>query len=71
VDPTGAGDAFNAGFLLGLLGGWPLATSARWANACGAMTAERPGGSGAFTSRDDVEAFIAGAGKDWNSCVVP
>ncbi len=58
VDPTGAGDAFSAGFLFGYLADWPLADCATWANACGAMTVGRPGGSGAFTSRSDVEAFI-------------
>jgi sugar/nucleoside kinase (ribokinase family) len=62
LDPTGAGDAFNAGFLFGFLADWPLATSLRWANACGAMTVGQPGGSGAFTSLADVEAFIARAG---------
>ena len=58
VDPTGAGDAFNAGFLLGYLNGWPLETCATWANACGALTVGRPGGSGAFAGRTEVEAFI-------------
>jgi sugar/nucleoside kinase (ribokinase family) len=58
VDPTGAGDAFNAGFLFGYLAGRPLADCATWANACGAMTVGQPGGSGAFKSREDVEGFI-------------
>jgi sugar/nucleoside kinase (ribokinase family) len=58
VDPTGAGDAFNAGFLFGHLAGWPLATCLKWGNACGAMTVGQPGGSGAFRSRADVEAFM-------------
>lgn len=30
----------------------------KWGNACGALTAGHRGGSGAFTSRADVEAFI-------------
>jgi len=58
VDPTGAGDAFNAGFLLGYLAGWPSASCLTWGNACGAMTVRQSGGSGAFASRVDVEAFI-------------
>jgi sugar/nucleoside kinase (ribokinase family) len=58
VDPTGAGDAFNAGFLFGYLTGRPLAECATWANACGAMTVGQSGGSGAFEGRSDVEAFI-------------
>ena len=65
VDPTGAGDAFNAGFLFGWLAGWPVADCLVWGNACGALTVGCPGGSGAFASREEVESFIgrgAGAG---------
>src|SRR2546429_404423 len=36
VDGTGAGDAFAAGFLYGLLAEWPLELCARFANAAGA-----------------------------------
>jgi sugar/nucleoside kinase (ribokinase family) len=58
VDPTGAGDAFNAGFLLGRLSGWPARACLAWGNACGAMAAAHPGGSGAFTDHAAVEEFI-------------
>ncbi len=58
VDPTGAGDAFDAGFLFGHLAGWPLEECLVWGNACGALTASRPGGSGAFRSQEEVRAFI-------------
>jgi 5-dehydro-2-deoxygluconokinase len=37
----GAGDAFMSGFLRGWLTGEPHATSATWANACGAITVSR------------------------------
>jgi 5-dehydro-2-deoxygluconokinase len=37
----GAGDAFMSGFLRGWLRGEPLATSATWANACGAFAVSR------------------------------
>jgi len=37
----GAGDAFMSGFLRGWLRGEPHATSATWANACGAITVSR------------------------------
>lgn len=39
VDPTGAGDAFDAGFLCGLLEGRPLEDCARLATAAAALTA--------------------------------
>ncbi len=58
VDPTGAGDSFNAGCLFGYLAGWPQATCLTWANACGAMTVRQEGGSGAFATRAEVERFI-------------
>lgn len=51
---------------LGYLNGWPLETCGTWANACGALTVGRPGGSGAFAGRTEVEAFIrsqAGTGE--------
>jgi sugar/nucleoside kinase (ribokinase family) len=37
VDGTGSGDAFSAGLLYGVLGGWPLEDAARFANAVGAL----------------------------------
>jgi len=39
VDPTGAGDCFDAGFLCGLLEGMPLEDCARTASAAGALNA--------------------------------
>ena len=43
VDPTGAGDCFDAGFIVGLIKGWPLEKTARFANAVGALAATRKG----------------------------
>jgi sugar/nucleoside kinase (ribokinase family) len=37
VDGTGAGDAYVAGFLCGVLGGWDLEETTRFANAVGAL----------------------------------
>jgi sugar/nucleoside kinase (ribokinase family) len=47
-DTTGAGDAFDAGFLAGWLKGDDLADCVRRGNACGALTAAHVGGSGGF-----------------------
>jgi sugar/nucleoside kinase (ribokinase family) len=47
-DPTGAGDAFDAGFLAGWLQGEDLAACVRRGNACGALAAAHVGGSGGF-----------------------
>ncbi len=59
VDTTGAGDAFDAGFLAALLDGATLAECLRRGNACGALTAAHIGGSGAL-SRERVEALLHG-----------
>ncbi|ATE56207.1 carbohydrate kinase family protein [Actinosynnema pretiosum] len=45
LDPTGAGDVFGAGFVLGTLEGWPLAQRVRFANLCAALSTQHFGGS--------------------------
>jgi sugar/nucleoside kinase (ribokinase family) len=58
VDPTGAGDCFDAGFVAGLLEGLSLDQAGRLANACGALGATRLGPmEGAFTLAE-VTAFL-------------
>jgi sugar/nucleoside kinase (ribokinase family) len=48
VDATGAGDAFNGGFLHGYLARWPLEDCLRAGNICGALATTRAGGSSAI-----------------------
>lgn len=50
TDATGAGDAFNGGFLHGYLSGWSLEDCLRAGNVCGAMATTCPGGSSAIPS---------------------
>jgi len=45
VDATGAGDAFNGGFLAGWLSGEPLAACLEKGNTCGAKTVGQTGGT--------------------------
>lgn len=59
VDPTGAGDCFDAGFVVGLLEGLPLEEVGALANACGALGATKKGPMEGAFFRDQVEAFIA------------
>ncbi len=59
LDPTGAGDCFDAGFLCELLRGQPLAAAARYANACGALAVTAMGPMAGARPRADVEAFLA------------
>lgn len=58
VDPTGAGDCFDASFVSGLLGGMPLREAARLANACGALAVTEKGPMAGAKSRADVERFM-------------
>ncbi len=43
ADTVGAGDAFAAAFLHGLINRWDLAEIARFSNRVGALVASRPG----------------------------
>lgn len=45
IDGTGAGDAFAAGLLYGLLAGWPIERAAQVANAAGALATTAVGAS--------------------------
>jgi sugar/nucleoside kinase (ribokinase family) len=54
VDTTGAGDAFDAGFLASRLAGDPLERSLAIANACGALSTRALGGVDAQPSMNEV-----------------
>jgi sugar/nucleoside kinase (ribokinase family) len=45
LDPTGAGDVFTAGFVLGTLHGWPLGQRLAFANLIAALSVQHFGGS--------------------------
>jgi 5-dehydro-2-deoxygluconokinase len=54
----GAGDAFMAGFLRGWLSGESLATSATWANACGALVVSRLLCSPEIPTYEELQYFL-------------
>ncbi len=58
VDGTGAGDAFVAGFLLGLGSGWDIGETARFANAVGGFCVSKPGATAGVPDRQTVLRFI-------------
>ncbi len=58
IDGTGSGDAFDAGLLCGLAKGWDMATSARFANAVGALCVTGIGATAGVRSFSETEAFI-------------
>jgi sugar/nucleoside kinase (ribokinase family) len=59
VDPTGAGDCFDAGFLCGLLEGLPPPAAARLAAAAGALAATALGPMEGPVDRSSVDALLA------------
>lgn len=61
VNGLGAGDAFGAALIHGLLAGWDPATIGRYANAAGAMVASRLACADAMPTLEELEAFMAGA----------
>lgn len=62
VDTTGAGDVFHGAYLFGLLQGWDLASTARFASATAAMKCAQLGGRAAIPHLQKVLAFLAERG---------
>jgi 2-dehydro-3-deoxygluconokinase len=58
VDTTGAGDAFDGAFAVGLLEGWTIEETAVFANAVGALTTLGKGAVAPLPRRDQVDEFI-------------
>ncbi len=58
VDPVGAGDSFDAGFLCAYLKGQPLQECLAAGNAAGALCTTRAGGTEAFRDREHRGRFL-------------
>jgi 5-dehydro-2-deoxygluconokinase len=61
VNGLGAGDAFGGALCHGLLSGWPLATTMRFANAAGALVASRLACADAMPDTAEVTELLGGA----------
>ena len=59
IDPVGAGDSFNAGFLHQWVRRAPLETCLAYGNLAGALSVTRPGGTEAFRDAAYRELFFA------------
>lgn len=59
VDATGAGDAFDAGFIVGRLSGLAIREALALACACGALSTRALGGVAAQPSMDEAKAAMA------------
>lgn len=59
IDESGCGDAFSAGFLVGMLENWPLEESLRFATAAGASCSLAMGCHDGVFSFDEAMTFVA------------
>jgi len=59
TDSIGAGDAFDAGVLYGILAGWPLPRTTRFAAAVSALTLPGMGGNRTAPTLKEVNKFLA------------
>ncbi|OKK07772.1 5-dehydro-2-deoxygluconokinase [Streptomyces sp. CB03234] len=64
VNGLGAGDAFGGALCHGLLAGWDLERTVRYANAAGAIVAARLACSSAMPFPDEVSATLEGASPE-------
>jgi ribokinase len=58
VDTTAAGDAFNAGFAVGLMRGSAVVRSAVFASAVAAISVTRPGAQASMPTLAEVQVFL-------------
>lgn len=58
VDPVGAGDAFDAGFVHQFIRGGKVEECLKFANIAGALSVTRPGGTEAFRDATHRDAFL-------------
>ncbi len=58
VDTTGCGDVYHGGYIYGLLQGWPLAQTVRFAAACAALKTRALGGRTAIAELSEVRELL-------------
>lgn len=58
VDTTGCGDVFHGGYIYGLLQGWEIRQTVRFAAACAALKTRALGGRTAIADLPEVEALL-------------
>jgi sugar/nucleoside kinase (ribokinase family) len=58
VDTTGAGDAFDAGYLYAYVNGLPLDVCMQYGSICGGLATTAPGGATASPSIGEVEKWL-------------
>lgn len=58
VDPSGGGDAFTGGFIFGVMNGWNLTETLKFASAMGASAVRKIGCTTGVFTREEVSKFI-------------
>jgi sulfofructose kinase len=58
VDTTGAGDVFHGGYIYGLLQGWEMTETVRFASAVAALKCRKIGGRAGIPGLNEVETFL-------------
>lgn len=65
IKPTGAGDAFNGGFISSLVKGIKLTDAVKNGSACAAMVVTRVGCSSAMPTEKELEDFLSSQNKEF------
>ncbi len=71
VDTTGAGDIFRAGFIYGLLQGWPLDQQLDFSCAAAAINCMAAGARGGIKTVEAIESLMATLSRYENGLKVP
>ena len=58
IDTTGAGDAFNGGFVMALSEGRDLFEALRYGNATGALSVTKKGTAPSMPSRGEIDRMV-------------
>ena len=58
IDTTGAGDAYNGGFVTALSEGRDLFEAARYGNATGALSVTKLGTAPAMPTREEIDRLV-------------
>ena len=67
VETTGAGDAFNGGFLHAWMAGEAVEGALRAGNICGGLSTRAPGGVSSLPSRSEFDHHVARCGRPGNA----